>query len=299
VTRRGLSTEGRQSRAGRLVEDANGFVLVSVIWAMVLVAGLSAVFVNVLGMHLRANAGYIKAAQAEAAADGAIRLIGWRLAFAADEAAPRDGTWFRCALFEAVEARISVQDQDGIVDVNAAPLPLVAAVFEAAGAADAFADFAAYRARAAPAPGAYPAMPGSVLHAAEELFGILKIEAGEVEKLLPWLTVYSRSDGIDPAVAPPALLAALDVTPELLRPSRGRFFAITADVGEAGRGRRARRAVIELLRQPERPYAVWEWRTVSAPAALFPAAPTRSEGGADAIAAGQATIAPPCSGAPE
>ncbi len=296
MTRRGPSTEGEPSRARRAVQGDNGFVLVSVIWAMVLVAGLSAVFVNVLGMHLRANAGYVKAAQAEAAADGAIRLIGWRLAFAADEAAPRDGTWFRCALFEAVEAKISVQDQDGIVDLNAAPLPLVEAVFEAAGAGDAFADFAAYRARAAPAPGAYPAMPGRVLHAGEELFGILPIEADRVEKLLRWLTVYSRSDGLDPAVAPPELLAALDITPEIVRPSRGRFFAITADVGEAGRGRRARRAVIELLRQPERPYAVWEWRTVSAPAALSPRPAASAEPAAGGSEAAPAGIAPPCSG---
>jgi hypothetical protein len=136
-----------------------------------------------------------------------------------------------------------------------------------------------------------------MLHAAEELFGILHVEAGKVEKLLPWLTVYSRSDGIDPAVAPPALRAALDVTPELVRPSRGRFFAITADVGEAGRGRRARRAVIELLRQPERPYAVWEWRNVSAPAELFPPSAVGPEEAGGAPAAAPENL-PPCSDAP-
>ena len=104
-----------------------------------------------------------------------------------------------------------------------------------------------------------------------------QIDHDRARQVVSLLTVYSRSDGIDPRRAPQPLLdtfrdnrpGALDeadaqgLPPEFVRQSRGRFFSITAEVGDASTGRSVRRSVVELIRQPDRPFAVREWSTVS------------------------------------
>jgi general secretion pathway protein K len=274
-----------------------------VLWALVLIAGLSALFVAILGMQLRSNAAIVRGTQAQAMADGALRVIAWRLANDLPAAAgqsdrvPRDGEWFACTMFDGTLARVAVQDQDGLVDLNSAPLPLLDTLFGArlsdTEARRAMQAVESNRALLAEAPAADPegqsadrldlGAPG-IFSSPDELTGFIGGEASAAA-LLPLMTVYSRSDSIDPKVAPPALIAALGgrpgnetagLPPEIVRASRGRFFQITADVGSPRLGRSVRRAAVQILRQADKPFAVWEWTTIDAgeggaPTALPPA----------------------------
>ncbi len=265
-----------------------GFVLVSVLWALVLIAGLSALFVSLIGMQLRSNAAIARGAAAEAMADGAIRLIAYRLATEPSDgsgapALPLNGSWFRCQMFDGTNALVAVQDQDSLLDLNKAPVPIITRLFEAglgsSAARRATQVVQSFRAAAAAKPEADPEGAAAnrltlgregVFASPDELFGLIGVDGDSARRLLPFVTVYSQSAGIDPKHAPAALIQALggrafsdaadaDLPPGLARPSRERFFSITAEVGTPKLGRSVRRAVVELVLRPERPFAVWEW----------------------------------------
>lgn len=283
----------RDPRIATRGDDRSGFVLVSVLWIVVLIVSLSSLFVHVIGTHLRANSAYIRAAAAEAAADGAIRLVAHRLASSLGEEKnaplPRNGAWFGCRLFETLSAQISVQDQDGLLDINHAPVRLLERALQASlGASEGsrvarlVAEFRASNADLDLAEGLSPMAPPGVsgsrsYDTVEELIAFGRIDHDRAEKAFPLLTVYSRSDGIDPRSAPRELLdlfrrnrpGALEeadasgIPPEFVRMSRGRFYSIIAEVGTGSTGRSVRRAVVELIRQPNRPFSVREWSTIS------------------------------------
>ena len=259
----------------------DGFVLVSVLWIVALIASLSALFVNVIGSHQRANSAYIRAAQAEAAADGAIRFFAFLLASIDQSrpgaASPTDGRWMRCRLASGARAAISIQDQDGLVDLNRAPLSLLRTVLvsqlgspEGARLAGRIADIRRSGLKAA-SDDRDPGLHGAAeFQTVEELLAITDVDRPSLNRALRLLTVYSRSDGIDPRAAPRELRDALRASygeagpsPELVRESRARVFSITADVGDRSIGRSIRRAVVELIRQPDQPFAIREVSTVN------------------------------------
>lgn len=270
----------RRRRSGE-----GGFVLVCVLWIVLLVASLSALFVRSMVVHARAGSAHLRSAAAEAAADGAIRLAAFRLATQNSEASQQvavNGSEWTCRLFEGVPAKISVQDQDGLLDLNRAPPALLGAALKAVLPADkaerALAAIVERRADS-PRPGGEGEAGG--WRVADEVFGPLDLLPGE-GGAARFFTTYSRSDGFDPASAPAELLRLFRQSEgggdgplaAHVRPSRLRVFAITAEIGDRTRGRSVRRAVVDLVRAPGAPFRVLEWGTVG------DAAPTPAEAGA-------------------
>ena len=129
-------------------------------------------------------------------------------------------------------------------------------------------------------------MISSAFSATDELIGRLDLAPNDSETVVELFTTYSRSDGLDPDVAPRTLVAAFGgengVPAEFVRPSRRHVFSVTADVGERGHGRSMRRAVVELVRAPELPFRTLEWSTLGAP---------------PRVQAGAHGVIPPCLGA--
>ncbi|MEW5726930.1 MAG: type II secretion system protein GspK [Pseudomonadota bacterium] len=122
-----------------------------------------------------------------------------------------------------------------------------------------------------------------------ELTNVLGMRPDIVRRLEPHLTVHSRLRGIDPTVAPRALLALLPgvqpekvqdlLVPEGIQPSalgqylgldprhvvasRRQVYSIRAVARTTGGGVYGREATIRLLRDPAKPYAVLAWRRAS------------------------------------
>ena len=129
-----------------------------------------------------------------------------------------DGAPSFCAIEDAVVA-VAVEDEGGKIDLNAASEPLLRDSFaglaglspgDAAAAARAVAAFRAPAAPgAAPAPGKPFALKGAKFQSALELDQVAGLDSAAFRALLPFVTVYSHADGLDPHRAPPALFAAL------------------------------------------------------------------------------------------
>lgn len=126
-----------------------------------------------------------------------------------------------CALDDAVVA-VSVEDESGKVDLNAAPEPLLRNLFtgvlamspeKAGGLARAVLAFRAVPDAGVPAPPLADGRPFAPKRAsfesALELDQVAGLDGASFHAILPFVTVHSRAEGIDPQVAPPALFAAL------------------------------------------------------------------------------------------
>ena len=242
------------------------------------------------------------AARAQALADGAVRRVALALADqarqrrsrrdedeVADEA-PLDTTLTLDILIEknlqwpvdatpvALEVGdetviVEAQDEGGLIDVGTASEALVAGLFRAVGV-EAF----HYRAAGLPEPTNQP------FQAPEEVLAVLGMSHELYLLIAPAITVYSKRPGIDPAVAPPLALSALDdyvptesptdratirsgdpTDPQLLdvdrntRRSRGRVFRIRATATLASGAEFIREAVIRLGGRGA-PYTVVRWR---------------------------------------
>ena len=247
----------------------DGFVLVSVLWAVVLIVAVSALFVNVVGQQAYSGAAFERNAMAEAVADGAIRAVAYRLAFEMPSEStrplPRNGVRRGCWLSKGHSVQVAIQDLDGLVDINRAPLALIGAALGSLPADERARVLATIEARRAAPVRQQPAAT-SMFASTDELRGAWGLAIGE-SAILDLLTVSSGSDGFDPKEAPADLLRQTSAAPPSawVRPSRSRMFAITAVAGQRLRGRSARRAVVELIRQPEQPFAIRTWETISGP----------------------------------
>ena len=195
---------------------------------------------------------------------------------------------------------VEAQDEGGLIDVGTASETLVAGLFRAVGVEDAEAVVLAaaiaefvdtdddvrsdgaeafhYRAAGLPEPTNQP------FQALEEVLAVLGMSHELYLLIAPAITVYSKRPGIDPAVAPPLALSALDdyvptesptdratirsgdpTDPQLLdvdrntRRSRGRVFRIRATATLASGAEFIREAVIRLGGRGA-PYTVVRWR---------------------------------------
>ena len=94
-------------------------------------------------------------------------------------------------------------------------------------------------------------------------------------------TVYSHEDGIDLSAAPAELRSMIDGGGDKLSaaipiaPSQHKSFAIDAEVAATDGSRFRRSAIVSILREPQRPFAVLEWRQASGFAADQATAPVK------------------------
>jgi general secretion pathway protein K len=206
-----------------------GFILVSVLWLLALLTLVTMVLLTAVRVDVRAAGQFVRHAEAEALADGLMRLVALRLGDRdhrpVDAAGlARDGTAMLCGHGDAAVA-IAVNDVAGLVDLNAASPGLLewllrglgVAPDRAAALAAAIVDFrdedditgvngaesAAYRAA-----GLAHGPKNALFETVTELDQVLGMDLALFSRLRPVTTVYSRQPGIDAAVAPREILSA-------------------------------------------------------------------------------------------
>jgi general secretion pathway protein K len=206
-----------------------GFILVSVLWLLALLTLVMLVLLAAVRLDVRATGQVIGHAEAEALADGLMRLAALRLGDRerrplADAGLARDGTPMRCEHGNAAVA-IAVTDVGGLVDLNAASPNLLSwllrglgvAPEKAAALAATIVDFrdeddvpsvngaesAAYHAA-----GLGHGPKNAPFETATELDQVLGMDLALLDSLRAVATVHSRQPGIDPSVAPREVLSA-------------------------------------------------------------------------------------------
>ncbi len=198
--------------------------LVAVLWVFILLSVIAAGFTSVTRTDARIAGNVIASAAVEAAADAAVHQAS--VALVAQQG--RNGLWrtdgvARALEFDGVEIIVSIVDEGGKVDLNAAEPALIADIFDSFGVnggdiaaaiedwrdADDFAvvngaEDGDYASRGYPY-GAKDAPFDTV----SELRLVMGMTPDLYEQAAPLLTVYSARRGIDPSVAPRAVLVAL------------------------------------------------------------------------------------------
>ena len=219
---------------GKVVGQAEardrGFILIVVISALGVLALVAASFAQITSSHVRTAASAVQSAGAEALADAGVQLaildlVAGQPADASRRRFALDGTAQACEADGGGVLVISVQDEAGKVDVNAADERLLRALFTAleipasAAAADAVLDFrdadgdrrpqgaerADYQSAGRP-----QGPKNAPLNVVDELEQVLGLSAADVASLRPHVTVYSGQSGIAPSLASASLdLAAV------------------------------------------------------------------------------------------
>lgn len=271
-------------------------MLVPVLWAAAFMTVAFATFMLTVRSHVQVATAEAAALDAGAAAEAGINLAiadivngqwvrGWRQRF------PADGRHRACRLGRAT-VTVTVSDEAGRVDLNAAGEELLAALVAGLGEpverarrlAAAIADWrdadserrpegaeaSDYREAKRSGPRNAP------LEAPEELAQVLDMEATLIARLKPFATLHAGSETIDPAAAPAGLMEVLArgfavlgqsrVPARYLAPTTRRLFRIQADAeGERG-GRLVREAVIRAVPGRGRPFTMLAWRREGVPA---------------------------------
>ena len=291
-------------RRAETSKDEKGFVLIVVIWGIALLLTIVTAFSRTVGTHIKVAGNKTVNAQVEAAADAGVHLALMQLARTAsgerngDLAIRGDGTQNRCRFTDDIVLSIEIEDEGGKVDLNAAPAPLLGALFEGFGApadkaralAEAVLDFRDADDTARPF-GAeardYRAAnlswtPGNgKFLAIEELEQVYGMTQSLFEAVRPYVTVHSKRSGIDPSVASPSLLEALrgphssrhrrtvgniaarhssiDTPKTFLAASAKRSFRTRVVAYHASGGVFVRTAIIEATPKAPLPFTVHTW----------------------------------------
>jgi general secretion pathway protein K len=275
-----------------------GIALVAVLWGLLLLSMLAAAFGTEARTEARLARNFLENAEARAAADAGVF---WAVAELAEQPDMQrivpDGTPYEL-VFTGVQLQISVQDEAGKVDLNAAPTDLIVAAMTAAGDPGGARDIAeridewrkSARLRKAEERrlrrddrDAQMFQGGGVFRVIEELRAVPGITPGLYEAAEPFLTVHSGQSSIDPSVAPLALLRALDSDASALhrksrdmrpeqtdrslpaaarqttKPSAAAVYTIEARAMTAAGARFTRRAIVQLSTQAQSPYRFLRW----------------------------------------
>ncbi|MGY2049047.1 general secretion pathway protein GspK [Methylobacterium sp. JK268] len=249
--------------------DEAGFVLPSVLAILLVIAAVAASATHVLLTRSATTAGRSMNLRLQGLADGAVRLVAMSLAVQHIRrlpglGLPENGTPVICS-WPGGSLTLVVQDQAGLVDLNAAPRALLEDAFRALGAPDREAAALAaetvdardpddvpepngaeapqYRALGLPGPRNAPM--GTI----DEIDGLPSMTDALAMRLRPGITVHNPTGGIDPAVAPPRAFAGTALT-EALRhyavSSPHQSYMITAIVLSPGGTRVGRSAVVSV-----------------------------------------------------
>ena len=274
-----------------------GIALLLVVWVLALAAVLATGFAADTRSEAHRARGLAEEARARAAAEAGVMLaVAGLLDPKAQSPWPRDGT-SRTLSYASATLTVAVQDESGRVDLNMAAPEFVTGLIGALGLDDAsaaaLADAVTARRRAIDAerrrgdgqPSDDPlAQP---FRALEELATIPGVSRAAIERLAPFVTVYSGSPRVDPRSAPAeVLLAVPGVNPlqvaDLLAarsadrsgrslprltgvesyvgPSSFVAASVTAVAAMPGGALFERRAVIGITADPDRPYRIFSWR---------------------------------------
>ena len=283
---------------------ARGFIVVAVLWILAALSALVLVYLGFVTNTAVVVAGSTDRIQTEAMVTAGVELVALQLTGASEAARPTSGTFN--ARVGTGRVFVTFRSEAARVDLNAAPKGLLAGLMtglgvnpdDAAGYADRIVAWRApteggednpensfYRTSGVPYIPRHAPFP-----AAEELWLVRGIPPAIVERMLPFVTVFSNLPSINVLDAAPQVLAALpNMTPENLQSvlvqrgdpsvdpqsligmaggegatlSGSKAFRITVDA-ELPDGRRSgAEIVILLLEGSDDPYRVLSWRNAS------------------------------------
>jgi len=291
---------------------SRGFIVVAVLWILAALSALVLIYLSYVTTTATTVAHATARVQSEAVLHGAVELAAYQLGTVRTEQRPAGGSF--TARMGAARLAVDFRTEAARIDLNAAPKPLLAGLMIGLGTAPANAASYADRILAWRTPAAsseddaenasYRAAGYSYLPrhapfpATEELLLVQGIPPSLLERMLPYLTVFSNLASVNIAEAAPQVLAALPgMTPERLQAllqersdprtdpsalvqrggdaastavSKAYRLAITADL-DGGR-RAVAEVVILLLEDGDELYRVVSWRDIS------DRAPTRQAG---------------------
>jgi general secretion pathway protein K len=252
-----------------------GFVIIAVLWILVALAALAMIFSVYLSNSARSLGATDIGVERDAVMSASLELTAYQLLSADQKSRPAQGS-FRFRLDNA-EALVSYTSEAARIDLNHAPKEMLDGLLEVLGVepkaagdladrivgwrtqpkANTTADTASNAASSA-SPSAAPkadvdegalylaaglnyAPRGGPFAHVDELSLVLGATSALVERVLPFVTVYSKSADVDVLLAPPEVIAALPgMTPEVLndflkqRPSLPRDAkAVAAALGPA------------------------------------------------------------------
>jgi general secretion pathway protein K len=306
-----------RTRSGR---GQRGFALLLVIWVLAILAVLAAGFAAGTRSEARLARNLLEAARARALAEAGVTLATGALIDNDPASAWRtDGTPREMSFDEGV-VRVRIEDEGGKIDLNTGPPALLSGLCSELGIDDnacaGLVDGVVLRRRAAVPPpppvfrglrntgqpigfGASPVQDrqAAAFGSVEELRQLPAIDQASFDRLKPFLTVYSQSPRIDPAVASrEVLLAVPGINPREVEqlliarqtpPASGatppggagapplptltgvdayvargqlRAATIVAEAQTASGGAFTRRVVVGLTGTPLNPTQVLEWR---------------------------------------
>jgi general secretion pathway protein K len=286
-------------------QNARGFIVVAVLWILAALSALALIYLTYVTSTAVVVAGNTDRVQTDALVTAAVELTAYQLTAVAEEVRPTAGTFD--ARVGTGKISVTFRSEAARIDLNAAPKGLLSGLMVGLGAApsdaEGYADrILAWRASteladADPENSFYRTSGIAYLprHApfpeAEELWLVQGIPPPLVERVLPFVTVFSNLASINVLDAAPQVLAALPgMTPENLQEvlvQRGnpaldprsllgltgnaeaatlagsKAYRVTVGV-ESGSGRSsAAEVVILLLETGDEPYRVLSWRNGS------------------------------------
>jgi general secretion pathway protein K len=285
-------------------QNARGFIVVAVLWILAALSALVLIYLTYVTNTAMVVAGSTDRVQAEALETAAIELAVFQLTAVKEDVRPTSGTFD--ARVGTGKISVTFRSEAARIDLNAAPKGLLAGLMIGLGAAPSDAATYADRILAWRAPtelgdddpeNSFYRTSGITYvprHApfpqVEELWLVQGIPPLFVERMLPFVTVFSNLASVNILDAAPQVVAALPgMTPENLQSvlsQRGdpaldprSLLGVTGGEGgtitgskayrmtiavESGSGRRgAAEVVILLLEDGDEPYRVLSWRNAS------------------------------------
>lgn len=216
-----------------------GIALILVLWVMALVALLAIGFAGTAKTDLQIVRNQYETARARTAADAAVSIA----VLGALDKRPAsqwigDGRRYPVT-FDGTDVQVSLRDEGGKIDLNAAPPELVGGLLQAlgvdAGASAAMVETIVQRrqqtadvAEASDPEGASERRRPLGFTDIAELRLIPGMTRRLYERIAPFVTVYSRNARVDPITAPPEVLYAV---PDLTRQDVETFLTARADPG--------------------------------------------------------------------
>ncbi|MEM7426939.1 MAG: hypothetical protein AAF441_12660 [Pseudomonadota bacterium] len=275
---------------------SGGFVLIVVLWGAALLAVIALTFTQNTRLEAKAAHNIVSNAQARSLAEAAVQ-IGLKDGIATlfqrkQSRAARirtDGTPFACTLPGGALAQIQIWDEGGKIDLNTARGPLLERAFQGTGLALAqarrlahavidYRDANTARVSGGPEETGYgqAGKPyGSKDWLFESIFELAQVPGMSpaiFDRLAPYLTVHSGSQGVDRRAAPLPLLALLsgedrgadrsayELPQQFTARSRQAAFTMRAAVHMPGGGRFVRLAAIRPVETYRYRYEFASWR---------------------------------------
>jgi general secretion pathway protein K len=208
-----------------------GFIIIAVLWILMALAALATIFSVYLANSARALGATDISIERDALVSASLELTAYRLLSIDQKDRPSQGSFsFR---MDNADALVTFTSEAAWVDLNQAPKEMLAGLFEVLGveqktAGDLAERVVGWRTKSKPntandesalylAAGLNYTPKGAPFAHVNELSLVLGATPAVVERVLPFVTIFSKSADIDVLVAPPEVVAALPgMTPEAL-----------------------------------------------------------------------------------